>query len=79
MDTQIEERALVIQCYMRMYKLSVMFNSMIPGANEIERDVTTMSTAEMLSEMNDTLKAVQEKLGPALQHPMIQMMMKRMG
>jgi hypothetical protein len=73
-----EERTLIIECYSHMQQIADVFNK-LSGAKVEKRDPNDMSDGEMLTEMRDALIVVRGKLGPALESPMIQMMLKRMG
>lgn len=78
MYTLTEERALIIECYTRMQEISQIFNR-LAGKQANVRIPETMSDGEMLREMRDALVAVESQIGPALESPMIQMLLKRRG
>lgn len=72
-----EERALIAECYSHMQEIGTLFNRMV-GSEGSKLDPATLTNDEMLREMRDALAAVRERIGPAMQNPMIQMMLKRM-
>lgn len=72
------ERALTVECYTLMQDMAQTF-SVMTGTAAYKKDPADLSTVEMLGEMRDLLSALQQRMGPALQTPMIQMLLKRMG
>lgn len=77
METRTGERALIVECHQTMSAIAATFQNMA-GKGVDPTDYNAASDAELLTEMRDALVSVQAQIGPALENPMVQMMLRRM-
>lgn len=75
MQAITEERALLVECYGLMRKIAGSLMAVQGGTVEY-RDSSTMTDAEILTEMRAALMAADTEILPALEHPMIKPMLK---
>jgi len=77
METRTAERALIVECHRTMSAIAATFQNMV-GKGVDPTDYEKATDGELLTEMRDALVSVQTQIGPALENPMVQMMLRRM-
>lgn len=76
MSVATEERALLVSAHSEMREIARLLLS-LRGATAEYRDSSEMTDAEILTEMRDALQNARAEIVPALEHPMIKMLLKR--